>query len=326
LGHHVPQICTDPTDDLPVWEFEPGEPITPEHLAWEPLGVGQRCETWLAWSTQLWAPVVVKLARPHQAEHPRARVAVTRECEALIRCPYPALPRLLADGRAGTPPYLVQEYLDGPTLSAAIVDAPLAADETVAVAAQLTAVIRTLHRAGLAHVDLKADNVILRDGRPCLLDLGSARELGRMQPAGRPIGSPGYAAPELEAGDPISAAMDLYGIGTIMYEALSGEPAFDPDLAASDRPDPDSLGLPGEVPDGLAGLTRLLLSVDPARRPGSADELLARLAESFAPTSGAELWPDAAQLHLMAALPAAVSDRRVAASSAPTAAGEAATW
>jgi eukaryotic-like serine/threonine-protein kinase len=264
----------------------------------EPLGVGQRCQTWLAWSTQLWVPVVVKLARPHQAEHPRARVAVTRECDALIRCPHPALPRLLADGRAGTPPYLVQEYLDGPTLACAIEDAPLAADETVAVAAQLTAVIRTLHRAGLAHVDLKCDNVILRDGRPCLLDLGSARDLGRMQPAGRPIGSPGYAAPELEAGDPISAAMDLYGIGTIMYEAVSGVPAFDPDLAASDRPDPDSLALPGDVPDALAGLTRALLAVDPARRPGSADELLARLAETFAPTSGAELWPAAAQLHL----------------------------
>jgi serine/threonine protein kinase len=225
----------------------------------------------------------------------------------------------------------VQEYLDGPTLTSAVEDAPLAADETIAVAAQLTAVIRTLHRAGLAHVDLKGDNVILRDGRPCLLDLGSARDLGRMQPAGRPIGSPGYAAPELEAGDPISAAMDLYGIGTIMYEALSGVPAFDPDMAASDRPDPDALALPGDVPDALAGLTRLLLSADPARRPGSADELLARLAESFAPTSGAELWPDAAQLHLTTALAfpatrAAVSERRVAASPALTAAGEAATW
>jgi hypothetical protein len=92
--------------------------------------------------------------------------------------------------------------------------------------------------------------------------------------------------------------MDLYGIGTIMYEAVSGVPAFDPDLAASDRPDPDSLALPGDVPDALAGLTRALLAVDPARRPGSADELLARLAETFAPTSGAELWPAAAQLHL----------------------------
>jgi serine/threonine protein kinase len=297
----VPHQSTDPTDDLPVWEFEPGEPITPGNLAWEPLGVGQRCETWLAWSTQLWVPVVVKLARPHQAEHPRARVAVTRECDALIRCPHPALPRLLADGRADTPPYLVQEYLDGPTLDSAIEDAPLAADETVAVAAQLTAVIRTLHLGGLAHVDLKPDNVILRDGRPCLLDLGSARELGRTQPAGRPIGSPGYAAPELEAGDPISAAMDLYGIGMIMYEALSGEPAFDPDLAAPDRPGPDTLSFPATVPVPLELLTRSLLAVDPAQRPAGTDDLLARLAECFSAARGGELWPEAASRQLAAA-------------------------
>jgi serine/threonine protein kinase len=306
----VPHQSTDPADDLPVWEFEPGEPITPGNLAWEPLGVGQRCETWLAWSAQLWVPVVVKLARPHQAEHPRARVAVSRECDALIRCPHPALPRLLADGRTGTPPYLVQEYLDGPTLDCAIEDAPLTAEETIAVAAQLTAVIRTLHQGGLAHVDLKPDNVILRDGRPCLLDLGSARDLGRKQPAGRPIGSPGYAAPELEAGDPISAAMDLYGIGTIMYEALTGEPAFDPDLPAPDRPDPDSLALPGNVPDALAALTRELLAVEPSRRPGGTDELLVRLAESFAAAPGAELWPEAAQLHLTAAAPPVLPENR----------------
>jgi eukaryotic-like serine/threonine-protein kinase len=323
----VPHQSTDPADDLPVWEFEPGEPITPGNLAWEPLGVGQRCETWLAWSSQLWVPIVVKLARPHQAEHPRARVAVTRECDALIRCPHPALPRLLTDGRAGTPPYLVQEYLDGPTLDSAVEEAPLDPAETIAVAAQLTAVIRTLHRAGLAHVDLKCDNVILRDGRPCLLDLGSARDLGRMQPAGRPIGSPGYAAPELEAGDPISAAMDLYGIGTIMYEALSGVPAFDPDQAASDRPDLDSLALPADVPDALAGLTLALLAVDPAQRPRSADELLARLAESFACSSGAELWPDAAQLHLTSHghQPPSVTDASWA-SPALTAARKPATW
>jgi serine/threonine protein kinase len=284
-----------------VWEFEPGEAITPGHLAWEPLGVGQRCETWLAWSTELWVPVVVKLARPHQAAHPRARVAVSRECDALLRCPHPALPRLLADGRDGSPPYLVQEYLDGPTLDAAVENTPLSAAETIALAAQLTAVIRSLHANGLAHIDLKPDNVLLHDGQPTLLDLGSAREIGRAQPAGRPIGSPGYAAPELEACEPISESMDLYGIGTIMYEALTGTPAFDPDLAASQRPGPDALAFPGDVPDALAALTRDLLAVDPVRRPGSADELLALLQESFVAGTGGELWPGAAHRHLKTA-------------------------
>jgi serine/threonine protein kinase len=78
--------------------------------------------------------------------------------------------------------------------------------------------------------------------------IGSALELGRSQPAGKLIGSPGYAAPELGCGAPISVAMDVYGIGTIVSEALTGDRVFDPDLAADRRPDPDSLELPARVP------------------------------------------------------------------------------
>jgi serine/threonine protein kinase len=306
----VPHQSIDPTDSLPVWEFEPGEAITPGNLAWEPLGVGQRCETWLAWSTDLWIPVVVKLTRPHQAFRPRARVAVSRECDALARCPHPAVPRLIIDGRDGAPPYLVQEYVDGPTLDAALESGPLAADEAIAMAAQLTAVVRTLHAQRMAHVDLKPDNVILRDGRPMLIDLGSARDLGRPQPAGKPIGSPGYAAPELEGGAPISAAMDLYGIGTIVYEALTGEPAFDPDVAVQDRPGPDTLGFPAGVPESLERLTRSLLAVDPLERPAGADELLARLADCFTVAHGGELWPEAAARRLQAATERTEAARR----------------
>jgi serine/threonine protein kinase len=297
----VSQQSIDPTDDLPVWEFEPGEEITPGNLAWEPLGVGQRCETWLAWSTGLWTPVVVKLARPHQADHPRARVAVSRECDALIACPHPGVPQLVEDGRAASPPFLVQEYIDGPTLDAALETGPLSAVETIALAAQLTAVVRFLHLQGFAHVDLKPDNVILRDGRPTLIDLGSARPLGRLQPAGKPIGSPGYASPELEAGEPISESMDLYGIATIVYEALTGEAAFDPDCPAQDRPAPQTLGLPTDVPDSLELLTRELLAVDPAQRPGNAEALLTRLQDCFAAARGGALWPESASQHLRAA-------------------------
>jgi serine/threonine protein kinase len=247
--------------------------------------------------------VVVKLARPHQADHPRATVAVSRECDALIACPHPGIPQLIEDGRSDSPSFLVQEYIDGPTLDAAMETGPLQADETIALAAQLTAVVRFLHLQGFAHVDLKPDNVILRDGRPTLIDLGSARPLGRLQPAGKPIGSPGYAAPELETGEPISESMDLYGIGTIVYEALTGEPAFDPDCSAQDRPAPETLAFPADVPDSLEALTHEMLAMDPAQRPGSADALLARLQDCFAAANDGQLWPDAASRHLQGASP-----------------------
>jgi serine/threonine protein kinase len=281
------QSC-DPFDGLPTWSFQEGEPITQHARAWQPLGVGHRCESWLAWSTTWWMPVVVKLARPHQVCHPRAQKAIGREADALLRCLHPTIPRLLTDGRDSDVPHLVEEYIDGTTLAETIdADGPLSAVDTLVLAGQLGAVVRYLHRRHLVHVDLKPDNVMLRDGRPVVIDLGSARALGRSQPLdGPPIGSPGYAAPELERGAPIAESMDLYGIGTILYEALTGQAAFDPELNADDRPSPESLSLPATVPPATAGLVRSLLEADPAKRPSSADDLLSRL-----DAQGYDGWP-----------------------------------
>src|SRR6185437_5360543 len=93
--------------------------------------------------------------------------------------------------------------------------------------------------AGYVHVDLKPENVVLRDGRPYVVDLGSARPIGSEQPEKSPhIGSPGYAAPELEAGAPIAVTMDLYAVGAIAFEVLTGRPAFEPDQPSVARANP----------------------------------------------------------------------------------------
>src|SRR3569623_2011588 len=75
----------------------PGDDLGAGCRAWRRLGVGERCETWLAWSDRLWAPVVVKLPRPQQSAHPRARRSLARETAALAGVHHPALPRLYVD-------------------------------------------------------------------------------------------------------------------------------------------------------------------------------------------------------------------------------------
>jgi serine/threonine protein kinase len=149
-----------------------------------------------------------------------------------------------------------------------------------------------LHHRGIAHVDVKPENVILRDLRPVLIDFGSARQLGTPQPSGRPVGTPGYAAPELEAGEPISASMDLYGLGALLHEARTGQRTFDPDLPAADRPPPRPLG-----DSLLAELILALLDPNPAKRPTPAKALVTfadALPEDLRPWPH---WADAALHH-----------------------------
>lgn len=110
--------------------------------------------------------------------------------------------------------------------------------EAANLGAQLLPALMALHSRGLAHLDVKPDNVVLRDGRPVLIDFGSARRIGSEQPPGHPVGTEGYASPAQEACEPVSAEMDLYSLGQTLSEAC------------------------GELPDTL----RFLLAPHPATR------------------------------------------------------------
>jgi serine/threonine protein kinase len=255
----------DPQDGLSVWDFAEGAELPGHNLAIERLGVGMRCETWLVWCPGLWCPAVLKLPRPHQVAHPRAVQTLRRETAALANNPHPSLPRLLADGTDATVPYVVVEYVDGPALDEEIdEEGALAAEEAALLGAQLLPAVISLHDRGLAHLDLKPENVVLRDGRPVLLDFGTARRIGSLQPVGHPIGTVGYAAPEQEACEPVSVAMDLYGLGMTLAEAVTGVP----------------LARGATIPTSpLAPLIRQLLADKPAAR-GTTGDVLVALAEA----------------------------------------------
>ncbi|MGW7682214.1 serine/threonine-protein kinase [Kribbella sp. NPDC054772] len=264
----------DPDDGLAIWDFEEGSELPGRNLAIERLGVGTRCETWLVWNPELWSPAVLKLARPHQIRHPRAVRTLRRETAALTSNPHPALPRLLADGTTAPVPHIVMEYVDGPALDEELEETgALTVAEAAVLGSQLLPAVASLHQRGLAHLDLKPENVVLRDARPILIDFGTARRIGATQRKGHPVGTAGYAAPEQEACEPVSAAMDLFGLGMILAEAVTGVP-----LA-------EGVEIPASP---LLPVIEQLLAEQPEKRGTTADVLVA-----LADAAG-ELrpWPD----------------------------------
>lgn len=268
----------DNEDGLAVWDWAEGCELPGGVLALERLGVGHRCETWLVWSAELWAPAVLKAARPHQLDHPRAVKALRRETAALAGVWHPTLPHLLADGTDEPIPHIVLEYVAGPTLADELDEHGALPDDEVAVlGAQVLPALMALHARGLAHLDVKPDNIVLRDGCPVLIDFGTTRPIGSPQPAGHPIGTIGYASPDQEACAPVTAAMDLYSLGQTLIEAIT--------LA---RPNSASGALESRLQaSGLTPILQRLTTADPNRRGTAAETLTA-----FAAAAG-ELrpWP-----------------------------------
>jgi serine/threonine protein kinase len=249
-------------DPEPSWDWPPGHELTPGLLAWALLGDGRRCETWLAWDLGRWCPVAVKLPRPGQG----------------------------ARAVAG----LVQE-------AAVADDGPFHPVDVLLTGMQLAAALGHLHGRGLAHLDVKPGNVVLRDGRPVLIDLGLARPVGEAPAGGHRRGSPPWMAPEQVRRRPVSPGMDLFALGAVLYQLATGTQAFDPaDHGPAGRRWPQLAGSPPpassrnpEVPAAVGRVVAALLAPDPAGRPATTAQVLALLAAAM-PADAAEedrLWP-----------------------------------
>ena len=187
-------------------------------------------------------------------------------------------------------PYLVMELLPAGSLKDRIKrEDGLPVSEAVRIALGCLEGLDALHRAGIVHRDVKPGNILFTDGgEPRIADFGLARDYAeslKITRSGALLGTPLYMAPEQFAGVAITAATDIYAIGVVMHEMLSGSPpSVDgvPLLLAGKRPPVDPLH--PRVPGVNAALSRIVLEaleVDPVRRPGSARTLAAALREAM---------------------------------------------
>jgi tetratricopeptide (TPR) repeat protein len=200
-----------------------------------------------------------------------------REAESAASLSHPCIVTLHDVGRCEHGPYLVLELLRGQSLAERLASGPVPLGEALRIAAKVAEGLAHAHRQGVVHRDLTPGNVFLcEDGQVKVLDFGLAHAFGQRRQAG---GTPAYMAPEQWRGAPEDERTDVFALGVVLYQALTGAPPFPGDdggrAALGPRPAP-ALEVPGAPAVGV--LVGRLLEKDPVRRPRDGAEVLAALA------------------------------------------------
>jgi serine/threonine protein kinase len=280
------------------------EALFPELILVERLGGGGMGDVFLARDPVLKRNVAVKVLSSRLGMSADSRRRFAREAESAAAV---AHPNVVSIHHVGTLPrshlgYIVMAHVDGPTLKEFRPEGSVASESEVRrIMAEIAAALAAAHARGVVHRDIKPANVLYdRPGdRFVVVDFGIASVLDRGTPAGARltleglIGTPEYMSPEQAAGDPVSEKSDVYSLGCVAYELLTGKPPITgPTVAAvirghlADEPIPVGV-LRSDVSPELAGLVMRCLRKDPAVRPTAGE-----VTRALGLESGAALgWP-----------------------------------
>jgi serine/threonine-protein kinase len=250
------------------------------------IAAGGSGEVWQARDQVLGRPVAVKLLRREYTQHAETRARFRVEARSAAALTHPAIAQVFDyhEGDAQTPPFLVMELVEGPSLADVLTGGPLDPQRVMDIVAQTAAGLDAAHRAGLVHRDIKPANLLLStDGTVKITDFGIAHAAGSAPVTrhGQVIGTPAYLAPERVAGQAAGPASDVYSLGIVAHECLTGVRPFSGTsveiaVAHSQRALPP---LPASVPAPVAAFIAELTTKDPAARPASARLVSARAAQ-----------------------------------------------
>ncbi|MGI9018034.1 MAG: protein kinase domain-containing protein [Euzebya sp.] len=265
--------------------------IAGRYVLQERIGTGGMSEVWRAQDQTLDRDVAVKLLHPGLATDDDARTRFASEARRAAQLAHPRVVRVLDAGQDGDEAWIVMELIQGPTLSARL-GQPMAPDAVARIGIQVADALSAAHAVGMVHRDVKPSNILLAADGARLTDFGIARAAGEasMTATGQLVGTAAYLAPEQAQGLEVTPAVDVFALGCVLFEALTGHKRF-----TGDGPLQTALAriqavttvqdLGPTVPLALAEAVVRMLAEDPSDRPADG-AAAAEVLRQAAPTGG----------------------------------------
>ena len=256
----------------------------------ESLAQGGTASVWRARDERLERDVAVKVLRDEGID-PELRRRAEREAQVLAGLSHRNLVRVYDSGVDDGRPYLVMELLEGSTLHRIVAErGRLGVEEATNLVADVADGLGVAHRAGVVHRDVKPGNIMCHEEVPTLVDFGIARRTdATTMTRGLVLGTASYLAPEQAQGLPLTPAADVYSLGCVLHELLTGTPPFQGDgpvaiafKHVNDAPEAPST-LEPSIPAALDAVILRCLAKDPTARPADGAALAAELRRALSP-------------------------------------------
>jgi serine/threonine-protein kinase len=271
-----------------VAEVREGSVVDKRYRVLRRIGSGGMADVWLAEDAHLQRQVALKVLHSRYLQDQDFVARFQREAEAAAGLQHPNIVAVFDRGSDDDVNYIAMRYVEGPTLKE-LIERGLTPEQAVALVRQVLEGARFAHRNGIVHRDLKPQNVIVdEEGKAVVTDFGIARAgISDITQTGSVMGTPQYLSPEQAQGFEVTGVSDLYSIGVILYEALTGRVPFEGESAVavamkqvSEMPlRPSSIN--PQVSPALDAVVMRALEKEPGNRFQSADAFIAALDQAM---------------------------------------------